>query len=126
MSNQTDELALFDMDPVPADVPEPGEKLSADRRRTIRQAQALANGRHPIGLCFGFVLRLHADAAPADDREAPGLRCGSCVFREVQSGPHNGSFAKCMRDDGRFASYSASSDIRAWWPACDRFEGRPA
>jgi len=117
------EMTLFDMDPAPAVTPaEPEPKLSADRRRTIRQLQTLENGRHPIGLCFGFVLRLHDQAAPAGDREAPGLRCGSCRFRELQHGPHNGTFAKCMRGDGSLASFSASSDVRAWWPACTHYE----
>lgn len=114
------EPTLFDMDPVAP--PEPEPKLSADRRRTIRQQQALQHQRHPIGLCFGFPLRLHEQAAPADDRKATGLRCGGCRFRELQSGEHNGTFAKCMRDGGRFASFSASSDVRAWWPACMFFE----
>ncbi|HZN76071.1 MAG TPA: hypothetical protein VFC00_30945 [Micromonosporaceae bacterium] len=89
------DLTLFDAAPyaVPAAEVEPVEKLSADRRRTLRQATALAAGRHP--LTRG---RLHPDAAPHDDRQAPGARCGTCRFREV-IGYHNRSYGKCLWPD---------------------------
>jgi len=110
------DAALFDMESVPA---EPAGKLSADRRRTIRQLEALRHGRHPLGLCFGARLRLHPDAPPADDRAAPGPRCGTCVFRQPW-GAHG--FAKCLRGEGGWATHSASSDVRAWWPGCEHWE----
>lgn len=97
--------------------PEPAEKLSADRRRTQRQSEALATGRHPLGLALGWVLRLHPDAPTADDRAAAGPRCGSCWYREVL-GHHNRSYGKCLADDGRRVSHGAGTDVRAWWPAC--------
>jgi hypothetical protein len=60
--------ALFDLD-TPA--PDPAEKLSYGRRLTRRQRAQLAAGVHP--LTRG---PLHPDAAPAEPRDAPGLRCG--------------------------------------------------
>jgi hypothetical protein len=67
--------ALFDLEPgaVP---PVPAEKLSAGRRLTARQHVQLAAGIHP--LTRG---PLHPDAAPAEPRDAPGLRCGACAHR---------------------------------------------
>lgn len=98
---------------------EPPEKLSDDRRRTVRQLEALRHGQHPIGLAAQVVLRLHPDAAPADDRDAPGHRCGTCRFRALW-GAH--SFPKCLRGEGKpFARHSAASDCRAWWPACEHY-----
>lgn len=113
------DLGLFDADqyrvnPEPA---EPVEKLSADRRRSIRQSTALANRVHPLSLALGRTLRLHPDAPPGDDREAAGPRCGSCWYREVL-GYHNRSYAKCTADDGDRVSHGAGTDVRAWWPAC--------
>lgn len=117
---------LFDVDPAQARPAEPAEKLSADRRRTIRQADALAHGRHPLGLVFGSPLRLHADAAPADDRTAPGARCGTCRFREL-FGYHTRSYAKCTVGyvEGRGyprVSHGSATDVRAWWPACRDYQ----
>lgn len=120
------DLALFDMS-VPA--PEPAEKLSDGRRRTIRQLEALRHGQHPIGLSFDIVMRLHPDAPPADDRSAPGPRCGSCRFRELATSNGNKSFPKCLlgwdgdyRRDPPYASHGAATDCRAWWPGCQHWE----
>ena len=112
--------ALFDMDPVPEEPPRPGEKLSRDRRRTIRQAQALARRAHPLALVFGPQVRLHPDAPLAGDRQADGPRCGTCAFRR-KWGEH--SFPKCtfgVTPDGDYprASHGAATDVRAWWGAC--------
>jgi len=104
-------LELFELPPdavVPV-VPEP--KLSTDRRRTIRQLNLLRRGRHPIGNA-----RLHPDAPPADDRDAPGPRCGSCWYRELLH--RSRAWPKCTKHDGIWVTHSASSDVRAWWPAC--------
>lgn len=110
---------LFNVNTQPP--PPPAEKISADRRRTIRQTEALASGRHPLELALGWPIRLHAEAAPADDRTAPGLRCGNCRFRELL-GYHGHSFAKCTfttTDKGYpRLSHSTATDVRAWWPAC--------
>jgi hypothetical protein len=107
--------ALFEM----GEAAEPVEKLSDDRLRTRRQLAALRNGRHPIGLNFGITLRLHPAAPPADDRHAPGPRCGTCVFRQMWGEqPH----PKCLRGGCTFATHSAGSDVRAWWGACEYYE----
>ena len=111
---------------------QPAANLSADRRRTLRQAAALESGRHPVAGS-----QLHPDAAPVADREAPGRRCGNCRFREVL-GYRNRSYAKCMHpgslgadDYDKYgpprATHGAASDIRAWWPACtDHSYGEPS
>jgi hypothetical protein len=115
----TDEdLTLF---PEPAHAeqpPDPYAGLSTDARRTVRQAEALARGHHPLGLVFGPpAWRLHPEAAPAGDRRAPGRRCGNCTFRELV-GWHNRTWPKCSYGDWEHASHSAATDVRAWWPAC--------
>jgi hypothetical protein len=112
-----DQAALFDIEPLP--LPEPAPKESATVRRTKRQAAALARGRHPLSLVFGF-MRLHPDAAPADDRTAPGRRCGNCTHRQPVGG-HAKDYPKCVITvNGRMVRNTGSeaTDIRAWWPAC--------
>lgn len=96
-------------DLVPIELPdaEPGEKLSADRRRTLRQRADVERGRHP--LTGG---RLSSE---------PDVRCGNCRFREL-FGHHNRSYPKCTRADGLYLTHSAASDVRAWWPACTEHE----
>jgi hypothetical protein len=49
---------------------EPQPKLSTDRRRTLRQKQALAKGSHPLSVWSKCPIPLHAEAAPVDDRQA--------------------------------------------------------
>lgn len=121
------EPTLFDMDPAAAGV-EP--KLSDGRRRTIRQAQAMAHGSHPLAL-LGSHLRLHPDAPPADDRKAPGPRCGGCVFIVANAW----DYLKCTRGrageigtpsfrSGPYETRGAATELRAWWPGCERFEER--
>lgn len=131
------QVALFDSTSYHTDPAEPAPKLSADRRRTIRQAAALDAGRHPLQPIAGRTLKLHPDAAPHDDRTAPGRRCGNCWYRTVISW-RSRSYGKCMfgaevatdqRPAGSTprASHSAASDCRAWWPACtDHSYGDPA
>jgi hypothetical protein len=102
------------------------EQLPEGRRRTLRQAADLARGRHPLtgGL-------LHPDAAPADNRKAPGHRCGGCQFRVVEE-HHNRTYPKCWWPNAdadaahpRVSSGSAT-DIRSWWPGCESWEPREA
>ncbi len=125
-------LALFDADPAPA-LPPP-EPLSPDRRRTLRQHQAVENGVHPLALVFGPAVRVHSD---------PARRCGNCRHR-CPSGAH--AYPKCLLgyqrtelppDDHRRrsgqthavsmprVSSGAATDVRAWWPACTDHERRP-
>lgn len=122
----TDEQpGLFDIDPsqVRVAAPDPFEGLSADRRRTLRQAMDLEAGRHP--LTGG---KLHEDASPVDDRKADGRRCGNCWFLTARAW-RDGSFLKCGHPGGLGAdeislagpsrvTRGAASDVRRWWPAC--------
>jgi hypothetical protein len=113
-------LTLFDPEPYRAETVA-GEAVSAGRRLTARQLATLGRGFHPIAKG----LRLHADAAPAGDRRAPGLRCGTCRFRVLQN-RGNRSYPKCQWPDEttyRFADMprvtcGAATDCRAWYPAC--------
>lgn len=101
---------LFDADPFRA-APPPEPQLGQDARRTIRQAAALAEGRHPA-----TGLHLHADAAPAADRQAAGLRCGACAFLFVKDIGRARTWSKCAM---RFAG---AGDVRRWWPACTAYK----
>lgn len=125
------EPTLFDLDPVPP--PEPAPRLGADARRTLRRAQAMASGLHPLSLLHGITLRLHPAAPPAGDRKAPGPRCGNCLF----SGVNGWGYIKCTRGrtgeictpsyrSGPYETHGGATDLRAWWPACDRWEARDA
>lgn len=115
MTTDDGTAALFDVDPVEQ---QPREKLSTDRRRTQRQAEHLATGLHPLSAALRWPIKLHTDAAPADDRQAPGKRCGDCKFRHVINW-HRRTYAKCTHgDDWPRATHGAGTDVRAWWPAC--------
>lgn len=118
-------MTLFDMEPVAPREPEP--KLSADARRTLRQAQVMDRGRHPLSLA-GPCLRLHPDAPPPGDRKAPGPRCGTCAFLQRQE-----KWLKCTRGrsgeiytpsfrSGPYETRGAATDMRAWWPGCERWQ----
>lgn len=120
------ELTLFGMDPAPG---EPEPKLSDAARRTVRQAQALAGGRHPVSLVRRPPIRLHPDAPPADDRKASGPRCGSCAFIEQ----NERGYLKCTRGRsgeiytpafrrGPYETHGTATDLRAWWPGCEHWE----
>lgn len=118
------DLALFAADPYTIPAVDPGEKLSAGRRLTLRQSADLARGVHP--LTGG---RLHPDAAPADDRDAPGLRCGTCLFRVP-----GGQYPKCRWPDPTEyrvsklprVTHGPATDCRAWWSACTDYRPREA
>jgi hypothetical protein len=126
---------LFDS--TPYEVPAPASAdptLSADQRRTLRQREDIASGRHP--LTRG---PLHPFAAPEiaspDAEKGRPFTCGSCRFREVLR-YHNRSYPKCLRDltygghdaanvdlnDVRNVSHGGATDVRAWWPACAGYE----
>ena len=104
-------MTLFDMEPDPAAVAaleraakEKAElaDLSPDRRRTLRQRRDVEAGVHPL----------------MKSATRPDLgTCGGCVHR-VLVGRGNGTYPKC---DLSTMSHGASSDVRAWWPACGRF-----
>lgn len=81
--------------------------ISAGRRRTLRAAALLAEGKHP------------ANGLPINRDH----RCGQCVH--LVANPRNTkTFHKCPHH--RYGtSHSEASDMRTTWPACPRFEARP-
>jgi hypothetical protein len=93
---------LFDMEPAVV-ITEPVEKLSAQRRLTLRQRADIANGRHPLTR-----RRIHED---------PARTCGNCAFRQKLDRWH-----KCVYGDFARVTHSVSSDVRAFWPACGDHE----
>lgn len=105
-------LALFD-----GFEAEPVEKLSPDRRRTMRQRAQVKAGFHPL-----TGSKTHPEWGT----------CGDCRWR-VLAPHHNRTYPKCahpLTDSGdvyemlgpQRATHSAASDVRAWWPACDDFD----
>jgi len=110
--------ALFDLN-LPEHPADPTAGMSAQQKMTRRKQQALAQGLHPLAVLFGHI-RLHKDAAPADDRNAPGLRCGGCRHfgRNFHGYPH------CLYGDGVRSSNSANSECRQWYPACVDYQPR--
>ena len=94
--------------------------LSPDRRRTLRQAEKIADGIHPLtGGPLHELASRHRDAsAPKDDP----FTCGSCYFREAFR-YHGRTYVKCLFGEttekpGPYVTHSAATDLRAWWPAC--------
>lgn len=115
-----DTIPLFDAIPVPAATtgpPTPG----AVRRR--RQLECMAHGQHALSSALRRPIRLHPDAAPADDRTAPGLRCGTCVHRVTPNREVAGRYPKCAFG-GRWerATAGPGTDVKAHWPACVDYE----
>lgn len=91
----------------PIVTPDPLEPLSADVRRTVRQHQLVEAGTHPL----------------THGRARPDLgTCGDCVWR-LSVNHHGRQYPKCGLPTavGR-QSHSATSDCRAWWPACDHHQ----
>lgn len=120
--------ALFDLEAAAA--PEPDRRLGPDARRTIRRAQAMAHGSHPLVLLGGH-LRLHADAPPADDRAAPGPRCGNCALAVVNAFDYlkctvgrSGEIGTPSFRRGPYETHGTASDLRYWWPGCERWQAR--
>lgn len=105
--------ALFDVRPVPRP-----PQLTAGERRRERHRRQFAYGWHPLGEVLRTTLRLHAEAAPVDDRAAAGRRCGSCRFRLSIDPGATRRFPKCVARDGARITHSDATDVRAWWPAC--------
>jgi hypothetical protein len=96
-----EEGVLFHIDAPEKPAPEP--RLSADRRRTLRQREQIDRGHHPL----------------TGTRTRPDLgNCGTCSHRFLQE-HHGKSYAKC---DAGPRSSGAATDIRRWWPACSRYE----
>jgi hypothetical protein len=105
-------------EPPPAP-PGPDSDLSAGQRLTLRQANDIAVARHP--LTRG---RLHPDADPTATKDSPAGRphtCGTCVHRELRL-HNNGTYPKCVAHGGKFVTRGATTDVRAWWPACPDYQ----
>lgn len=89
---------------------------STGQRMTERQAQDVKAGRHPL---TGGPLHGQADTtARKGDPTGLSYRCGSCVHRIV-SNHRNGTYPKC---DLSTITHGQATDVRAWWPACPRWE----
>jgi len=97
----------------PVAVPDRLEGMGKDARRTLRNADLIAQGFNP-----GTRERLHRDAAK--DRTGPGLRCRDCksIYR---TGAGNKTFNKCERAGECNSRGSWGPDMRGWWPACRLF-----
>jgi hypothetical protein len=86
--------------------PEPEPRPSTDRKRTLRQHADIAAGRHPL------------TRGPI---ERNGETCGTCVHR-IRVSVHGRNWPKCDQQGRRFVTRSATTDVRAFWPACFRWE----
>jgi hypothetical protein len=110
---------LFELEPCGVAAATDHATLSADRRRTQRQLDILGRGLHPLTAALRAYIPLHKQAAPSEDRTAPGRRCGTCWYRHVFTHPENGKpYPKCLADDGVRVTHGAGTDVRRWWPAC--------
>lgn len=89
------------------ELPTPPAKLSAQRRRTLRQRAFLAAGVHPA---------TGGRLGPEDET------CGTCAHRVVvEHGYRRLRWHKCELVS---LSHCATSDIRVGWPACASWERR--
>lgn len=118
----TDE-PLFPEDGLRVELPVPPD-LSPDRRRTLRQAEQIKAGVHPLLAAVGAPdTRLHPRASPAasrSDRRGLPFTCGSCLHLVHQGGGpgSSGRYLKCDFGEGERVTHGAGTDVRAWWPAC--------
>lgn len=126
--------ALIPAQPLPVDRPGQATLFDVPTRpvptsvqlRLREQREALERGEHPLSVALGRPLPLHPDAAPAGDRRAPGLRCGSCVHRQLQ---RRGGYdwPKCLLPGAGRVTHGPGTDVRVWWPACvDHQPAEPA
>ena len=114
------ELPLFDLPGAPASgAPRP----TVGERQRARHAEAVRRGYHPLGVALRINLPLHGEAAPFDDRAAPGARCGTCVHRVVPLREVARTYPKCnFGGDWRRATGGPGTDVRAFWPACKDYQ----
>lgn len=81
-----------------------GRPATYQRRVTQRQRADVTAGRHPL------------TGEPINDRRT----CGGCVFRGP--GGARSGYWKCHRGEKSLLSHSTRTDVRAWWPACPRWQ----
>jgi hypothetical protein len=107
--------------------PEPAAVLSAAPQSKPpvlplpeRQRAAIAQGQHPMSIPMRESLALHlaAERVTGPDQPNGGPTCGTCTHRMVM-GHHDRGYAKCPRTR---MSHGSATDVRAWWPACTRWE----
>ncbi len=89
---------------------------SAGQRLTERQAQDVRKGHHP--LTGGPLHDLADTTARKGDPAGLAYRCGTCVHR-VSLNHHGEYWPKC---DLSTITHGQATDVRAWWPACPRWE----
>lgn len=104
------------------------EQITVGQKRRLRQNLAMHNGRHPLLAILGVTNQaLHpavvvdvplpiTDARPT----VTGPTCGDCEHRKMQHGGAS-DYPKCFGFPG-LNTHGESSDVRAWWPACHKFE----
>jgi hypothetical protein len=117
-----EDCGLFDVPQEAYVVPPAPENLSRSEKRKRLIAKRIATGEHPLG----YPVMLHPDASHNpyhDGTDTP--RCGTCQFR-VTLRHHDRTYPKCWYPDlDKYPhprdSHSESSDIRAWWPACQQY-----
>ncbi|MBP7630281.1 MAG: hypothetical protein KA758_07505 [Acidimicrobiales bacterium] len=86
----------------PAETP---VRISADRKRTLRNTSALTAGKHPVtGLRLSWV---------------DGQTCGNCDHHFSHT--RNKTWHKCDLN----ATRGAGTDIRLSWPACTAWAAEP-
>lgn len=112
MSGQEELFTVPELEPEPV--------LTRGERMQRLHAERVARGAHPLSMAHIGHIPLHPDAAPFGDREADGLRCGTCVFRRHMHGGSR-SYPKCTRTP-LLKAHSAASDCRAYWPACIHYQ----
>ncbi len=106
--------SLFpDLEPIPPQR-DGLESLGRDARRTRNQADLIARRINP-----GTRLPLHSEAATG--RTGDGLRCADCAHL-YRTGAGNSEFLKCEQAGVYNSRGSWGPDMRAWWPACNRYE----
>ncbi len=90
------------------------DNLSAGQRLTLRQRRDVTAGVHPL---MGGQLHERADrTVKASDPKNLPYTCGSCVNRDAHGYP------SCIIGP---RSHGPATDVRAWWPACPRYEAKP-
>lgn len=97
-------MTLFDLTAIPETESDPVEKLSADRRRTLKRQQMLSRGVHPTTR----LPLLH---------EGWNRTCGDCDHH-VAGDWHNRTYHKC---DVVEMTHGPGTDLRVSWPACTAF-----
>lgn len=91
--------------------------LGHDARATLRNARLIEAGTNP-----GTRLPLHP--AASRERGGSGPRCGDCAHLYTKRPPSSSgkTFLKCDQTSVRPDVHYDGPDMRAWWPACTRYE----